>query len=448
MSGPLRWLRQLGLLATATVCVATMATASPLPVAAAGGGAGLTPIMGWSSWSNFRGGVNEQIVVAQAQAMHATLQSHGYTYVNIDSGWTDHEDGFGRRVWNTTKFPSGIPALASRLHGMGLKLGIYLTPGINRTDVANNVPVFGTSFHAKDFADTTANGNTTGNGAARIDLTKPGAHEYVQSLANLYASWNVDYIKMDFVGPGGGRVPADNRDEIQAWHQAILKTGRQIHLELSNSLSFANASVWQQFANGWRIEGDIECYACEKGHPNHLPLTSWQKVSLRFADLPRWTPFAGPGGFNDLDSLEVGAGAGDGLTTAQRQTMVTLWSIAPSPLILGPDLTRLDRFDLGLITNDEVIAVNQAGVPASPLATGGTRQVWRSKQADGTFVVALFNLSTTGTATVGVTWSQLGFGRPATVRDLWSHTNLGSMPSGVSASLAPGASRLVRVTRT
>ena len=109
---------------------------------------------GDDGWTMDRGGVSEQIVVAQAQAMHSTLQSHGYTNVNIDSGWTNREDGFGRKLWNTTKFPSGIPALASRLHGMGLKLGIYLTPGISRTDVDNNVPVAGTSFHAKDFADT------------------------------------------------------------------------------------------------------------------------------------------------------------------------------------------------------------------------------------------------------------------------------------------------------
>jgi alpha-galactosidase len=206
MTRPVRWLRLLGMVA---VIAGALTSAAPGPALATGGGAALTPIMGWSSWSNFRGGITERIVVAQAQAMHRTLQSHGYTYINIDSGWTNREDGFGRRLWNTTRFPSGIPALASQLHGMGLKLGIYLTPGISRADVAANVPVFGTSFHAQDFADTTANGNTTGTSFARIDLTKPGSHEYIQSLANLYASWGIDYIKMDFVGPGGGRVPAD-----------------------------------------------------------------------------------------------------------------------------------------------------------------------------------------------------------------------------------------------
>ncbi len=444
MTGPVRWLRKLGLLALAAVCAGAM-TSAPVPASAAGGGAAPKPIMGWSSWSNFRGGITESIVVAQARAMHSTLQSHGYTYVNVDSGWTNREDGFGRKLWNTTKFPSGIPALASQLHSMGLKLGIYLTPGINRTDVASNVPIFGTNFHAQDFADTTTTGNTAGSTTWRIDLSKPGSHEYIQSLADLYASWNVDYIKMNFVGPGGGRVPADNRTEIQAWHQAILSTGRPIVLELSNSLSFANASTWQQFANGWRIDGDIECYRCEV-KPSHFPLTSWAKVSLRFADLPRWTPFAGPGGWNDLDSLEVGAGANDGLTAAQRRSAVTLWSIASAPLILGPDLTHLDAADLALITNDEVIAVDQAGVPASPLAPGGTQQVWRSKQPDGTFVVALFNLSTTATATVRVTWSQLGFNRPASVRDLWSHKDLGTRATGFSASVGPGATRLLRVT--
>jgi hypothetical protein len=445
MTGPLRWLRRLGLLGMAAVCAGAM-TAAPGPALAAPGGAAPTPVMGWSSWSFFRGGINEKTVVAQANAMHASLQSHGYQYVNIDSGWTDHQDAFGRRVWNTSKFPSGMPALASRLHGMGLKLGIYLTPGINRTDVANNVPVFGTKFHAKDFADTSANGNTSSHPTARIDFSKPGSHEYIQSLADLYASWGVDYIKMDFVGPGGGVNTADNRTEIQVWHQAILNTGRKIVLELSNSLSFANASTWQAFANGWRIDGDIECYSCQKGTGTHFPLTSWAKLSLRFSDLPKWVPFAGPGNFNDLDSLEIGAGSHDGLTTAQRRTAVTLWSIASAPIIIGADLTHLDSGDLHLITNDEVLAVDQAAISAAPLHAGGTQQVWRSKQADGTYVVALFNLSTSATSTVSVTWAQLGFNRPAAVRDLWSHSNLGTQATGFSASLGPGATRLVRVT--
>ena len=445
MNAIVRPLRLAAVLAAIACSMGVLVASAPTAGAATNTGAAPKPIMGWSSWSNFRGSGTEAIITAEAQAMHTTLQSHGYTYVNIDAGWSDHHDGFGRPVWSASRFPSGMPALATRLHTLGLKLGIYLNPGLSRSDVTANLPIFGTSFHLGDIVLPGVNGNTTGSGAVAIDFTKPGSHEYIQSLANLYASWGVDYIKMDFVGPGGGRVPADNRTEIQAWNQAIFNTHRPIVLELSNSLSFANASTWEQFSNGWRIDGDIECYRCEK-KPSHFPLTSWAKASLRFTDLPKWTPFAGPGGWNDLDSLEVGAGANDGLTPAQRQSVATLWSIAAAPLILGPDLTHLDPADLPLITNDEVIGVNQAGVPASPFVAGGMQQVWRAKEADGTYVVALFNLSTTATATVSVSWSQLGLMRSASVRDLWRHSNLGSFATGFSASLGPGASRLIRVT--
>jgi hypothetical protein len=378
--------------------------------------------------------------------MRTNLESHGYRYINIDAGWSDHVDGFGRDQWNPTKFPDGIPALASKLHAMGLKLGLYMNPGIRQSVVSANLPILGTSLHATDIADTSQTGNTIGSGYWRIDYTKPGAHEYVQSIVDMFASWGVDYVKMDFVGPGGGHVPADNRPDIQAWHQAIVHNGRPIVLELSNSLSLANATTWQQFANGWRIEGDVECYHC--GAPGSTyPLTSWAKVSRRFADLPQWTPFAGPGGWNDLDSLELGNGANDGLTPDQRRSAMTLWSIGCAPMLLGSDLTHLDPADLTMMTNDEVIAVNQAGVPGS-LVVGtptGSQQVWSAKEANGSYAVALFNLGTT-TAKVGVTWNQLGFTRAATGRDLWTHTNLGTLGHGFSATLAPGAARLLMIT--
>ncbi len=439
-----RWLAA----AAMTVTVVAALTGLGLQSAnAAPGGVAVRPIMGWSSWSFYRGPGNQAGILAQATAMQSHLHSHGYTYINLDAGWTDHVDRYGRDVWDSNLFPVGIPALARKLHDMGLKLGLYLNPGIRKDVVSANLPIRGTRYHAKDIADTTQLGNTTGCCYWRIDFSKPGAHEYVQSIVDLYASWGVDYIKMDFVGPGGGNVPADNRADIRAWHQAIVKDGRPIVLELSNSLSFADAPTWRDNANGWRIDGDIECYTCE-AQGSSYPLTSWTKVLKRFADLPRWTPYAGRGGWNDLDSLEVGNGSSDGLTFNQRRSAMTLWSIGCAPLILGADLTHLDKADLSLLTNDEVIAVNQAGVPGSLIAGNptGPTQVWSARQPDGTRVVALFNLGTSGTRTVSVTWQQLGLGRPAKVRDLWTHTNLGTFSNGFSATLAPGATRLIRVS--
>jgi hypothetical protein len=397
------------------------------------------PPMGWSSWSSLRESFTAASIETQALVMHQRLQSHGYRYVNVDAGWSDHLDGYGRDAWNTTKFPDGIKPVADYVHRLGLKFGIYLVPGIPKTAVAANVPIYGTPYHAQDIADTTTLGNTLGD-SWRVDYTKPGAVQYIQGYADLLASWGVDYIKMDFVGPsdGGGHNPADNTEDMAQWRRALDRTGRSIHLELSNSLGFAEAATWARYTNGWRIEGDIECYSKCPGF-----LTNWaQRAGRRWTDVPKWVPYAGPGHWNDLDSVEVGNGDTDGLTPDERQSVVTLWSIECSPLLLGTDLTKLDPADLPYLTNDEVLAVDQAGRPAVPVSP----QVWSAKNRDGSYTVALFNLGS-ATAAVTVNWSDLGIRGTPRVRDLWSHTNLGRVRDGFTAELAPHASRLLRVTR-
>src|SRR2546421_1697889 len=249
------WLIVLAGIVTMVVAVVAGFTGSGLrPASAATDRAAARPIMGWSSWSFYRGPGNQAQILAQAAAMHANLQSHGYVYVNLDAGWSDHVDNYGRDVWDRSLFPMGIPALAATLHGMGLKFGLYLNPGIRQEVVSANRPILGTHFHAKDIADTKHIGNTTGCCYRRIDFSQPGAHEDIQSYVDLFTSWGVDYAKMDFVGPGGGNAPADNRPDMQAWNQAIVHNGRPIVLELSNSLSFANASTWQKYANGWQLD--------------------------------------------------------------------------------------------------------------------------------------------------------------------------------------------------
>ena len=403
----------------------------------------LAPPMGWSSWSSLRESFDESTIEAEAAAMHNTLEKYGYEYVNIDAGWSDHVDAYGRDAWDTSKFPDGIPAVAKYVHRLGLKFGIYLVPGIPAQALAANSQIAGTPYHVDDILDATAPGNTADQGAGKIDFSKPGAQQYIQSQADLLASWGVDYIKMDFVGPGGGTVAADNRADIQAWHEAIERTGRPMHLELSNSLSFADAAFWAKYSNGWRIESDIECY-------HRCPyLTDWGQVVKRFTDAPEWVPYAGPGHWNDLDSLEVGNGAEDGLTQDEKQTMVTLWSIESAPLLLGTDLTKLDPADLPLITNREVIAVDQTGRAAKPVSQATPQQVWFSENPDGSYTVALFNLADTA-APVTVNWSDLGGpgGSTMAVRDLWQHTSLGRVTSGYTATLAPHASMLLRVTPT
>jgi alpha-galactosidase len=398
------------------------------------------PPMGWSSWSSLRETISASIIEAQAKELHDNLAKVGYQYVNVDAGWQNGVDQNGRPTYNTTKFPNGIKPVADYVHSLGLKFGIYLVPGIPAAAVTANSPITGTNYHISDIADTSKPGNTANDGSAAIDYTKPGAMAYVQSEANLLASWGVDYLKMDFVGPGGGRIAADNRADIQAWHTAIQRSGRAIHLELSNSLSLANASTWAQYSNGWRIEGDVECYSHCTG------LTNWAlRVSKRFTDVPQWIPFAGPGHWNDLDSLEVGNGSTtDGLSPDEEQSTITLWSIESAPLLLGTNLTKLDASDLKLLTNREVVAVDQAGHPAHPVSQSTQQQVWFAKNPDGSYTVALFNLGS-ASATVSATWSELGFSGSAMVRDLWAEKNIGKQAGGYSATLASHASMLLRV---
>jgi alpha-galactosidase len=399
------------------------------------------PPMGWSSWSSLRGSIGEAAIEAQADVMHSKLQRYGYQYVNVDAGWSDHLDGYGRDAWNTTKFPNGIAPVAHYVHQRGLKFGIYLVPGIPKAAVDANLPIYSTPYHAADIADTTTLGNTLGD-SWRIDFTKPGAREYIQSYADLFASWGVDYVKMDFVGPGGGHNPADNTEDMRQWRAALDRTHRPIHLELSNSLSIAAAPVWARYTNGWRIEGDIECY---KSCPGFL--TNWTlRAVKRWTDAPQWVPYAGPGHWNDMDSVEIGNGDIDGLTPDERVSVLTLWSLQASPLLLGTDLTKLDPFDLTLITNREVIAVDQAGRPGHPVSQATPQQVWFSADGRGGYTVALFNLAG-APAAVTANWSDLGIAptRQAAVRDLWTHTNLGAFAAAFGATVPAHGARLLHV---
>jgi hypothetical protein len=404
------------------------------------------PPLGWSSWSStwVNGGqkMNANYIKAQADVMADKLKSFGFIYINLDDGWSKGFDEHGRLQPNLQKFPDGISALADYVHGKGLKLGIYMTPGLRVTARQANGTVAGTDIHLQDIADIKVSGNTENKGgkAYHIDYTKPGAKEYIQSYVDMLASWGVDYIKMDFVGPGGGNVRADTRDDIKQWHEAIQKNGRPMWVELSNSLKIDNIETWKAYSNGWRIENDVESYG-KDGH-----LTRWAKVVLRFKDAPKWASFAGPGNWNDLDSLEIGNGDGDGLKPDERKSVISLWAISCSPLILGSDLTKLDDGDLALLTNPEVLAVDQAGHVATPLSPTEKQQVWRVKNPDGSLTVALFNLGE-AEAKVAVSWSDLGLTGGASVRDLWQRKDLGKFDTGYNATLEAHACQLLRVNQ-
>lgn len=400
--------------------------------------------MGWSTWSFIRHFPTEEALEAQAEAMQSSgLENHGFEYVNLDDFYYLNPaltvDPYGRWLVNTNSFPDGMAAVANYVHSLGLKFGIYMTPGIPEAAYLLNTPIEGTLYHARDIVTNAAvyeaNYNY-GNCMLYIDYEKPGAQAFINSWANLFASWGVDYVKLDGVGDW-------DIADVQAWSQALQQSGRPIHLELSNSLDVNNGSLWQQYANGWRIDGDIECY-CSDGGSTPYPLTDWNNVAGRFSDAPYWTRFGSPGGWNDLDSLEIGNATNNGITITECQTAMTLWSICCAPLLLGTDLTRLDTNDLALLLNDRVLQIDQSGSVGAPLTYNTSSQVWRAAEKDGTFAVAFFNLGPMST-NVSITWEQLGFTNGADVQDLWAGSDLGCYSNGYTASVPSHGSALYRV---
>lgn len=411
--------------------------------------------MGWSSWSSLRRHVTAAKIEAQARVLADRLKAYGYQYVNIDSGWCNgydtngniypnHFDEYGRPLANPQEFPGGIAPVAAYVHSLGLKLGIYLTPGLKIPVWNADCRIRGTTNTVKQIADPSRWGSKfphTGpqafRGSYAIDYRQPGAQAYVQSEADLFASWGVDFVKIDWCGVRGGAHPVDDHADVEHWAMALKKTGRPMWLELSGGQNVAYASFWTKYANGCRIDGDIEVTG-----PG---LTNWRRILRRFQDAPHWAHYAGPGYWNDLDSLEIGNGHADGLTPAERQTAMTLWCISCSALYIGADLTHLDPADFELLTNREAIAIDQAGRVATPLSAASPPPVWRAQNADGSYTVALFNLANSP-AKVTVQWSELGFAGPAKVYDVWLHSDLGAYPQEFAALLPPHASRLLTVT--
>lgn len=392
-----RWVAGIAALVLTSVAVPAAAPAVAEPAQASVSQAA-KPYMGWSSWSlqatNYPGvnpngpasWLTEANVVKQADVMAAKLKKHGYTYVNVDAGWNKEFDSYARPVADPAKFPHGVKWLADYVHRKGLKLGSYLPVGLNVLAYKNGEPtIYGTDCHTRDIVYPDLRTTNGWDQAYKIDFTKPCAQAYIDSLAALLASWGVDLLKLDGVGPGSfrGGENYDNTEDVKAFRQAIDKTGRPMEFIISWSLSPTRLDVWAANTNGWRVDTDVECY-CDT-------LVTWNNsVKQRWNDVVQWIPHAGPGHWNNLDSLNVGNAEMDGLNEAERLSYTTLWAIESSPLYLGDDLTTLDDYGLSLITNDEVIAINQAGRPAKPLSQATRQQVWFSRQADGSVIVALF----------------------------------------------------------
>ncbi|WDQ35561.1 X2-like carbohydrate binding domain-containing protein [Paenibacillus marchantiae] len=406
------------------------------------------PYMGWSSYSMqvYDGPGNwtsAESIKKQSDAMREKLQAHGYEYINIDAGWNGDEDEYGRPIPSTVLYPNGFQEVIDYVHNNGQKIGIYLIPGLSITAYDKNLEVYGSggACRMQDIAvKPLVVMDAWDSYTYKIDFSNPCSQKYIDSIADLLGEWGINFVKFDSVTPGSGinNLSRDARGDVEAWSKALDRNN--IWFELSWALDHNYVDFWKKYANGWRIDWDVEAYDSSKG------LTEWSSISRLFPIAALWWRDAGPGGWNDFDSLNVGNGSMDGLTKVERQTATTFWSISSAPLYTGDDLTRLDSYGLELLTNDEVIAVNQAGRPGHPVSMETKQQVWYANNGDGTYSVALFNLGDQS-AEVKVKWSDLGLNGPASVRDLWSHSELGNFNHEFSGGvLEPHASRMLKVT--
>jgi alpha galactosidase C-like protein/alpha galactosidase A-like protein len=431
-------------------------------------GTDLKPVLGWSSWSFFRQTSDAAIDEAAARAMKQSgLERLGYRYIDQDDFWYQcpgrqgpNVDHYGRWVTRPDKFPpgpggeNGIEVVADYVHSLGLKFGIYVTPGISDQAVAKNTPILGTHYTADEIATKTRENNYNCGGMTGINYSKPGAQAYVNSIVDEFARWGVDFIKLD-------GITDQNAADIEAWSNAIRQLGRPMQLDITEGdYTVALGPTLNKYATQWEYTSDIENYG-GKG------LTNYPNLARRFTTLALWEPTYGGrifGGYNDFDSVEVGnctnsVGStdpfgsvsypdGDGLTVSERQTVLSLWSLASSPLILGSNLTELCRTDLRLLMNRAVLSVDQDGVDASMIVNKTTEKVIAKTERPGHVAVGLFN-PTTKPEVISTTASAIGLPGSGSYQlsNLWTHRVTGT-GSTISATVPPHGVAFYQVSPT
>ncbi|MEW9552970.1 lectin [Nonomuraea sp. NPDC050783] len=381
-------LRRILGLATAALLAAGSLTAiggATSPAAALDNGLARTPPMGWNDWNSFGCNVNDGLIRQTADIMVSSgMAAAGYTYVNIDDCWsTRSRNANGDLVPDPQKFPNGIKALADYVHSKGLKLGIYSSAGT-----------------------TTCAGYPASLGNERRD-------------AALWASWGIDYLKYDNCGDHQGR---NGQQRYTAMRDALAATGRPILYSLCN---WGQESVWtwgMPVGNAWRTTGDIAA--------------NWNSITGILDQQVGLEAYSGPGGWNDPDMLEVGVGS---LSATEGRAHFSLWSLLNAPLLAGNDLRTMSADTRTILTNTEVIAVNQdwGGRQGHKISDNGNLEVWRKPMSNGSVAVVLLNRGTS-TSTVSTTASALGLGSASSysVRDLWAHTT--SSSSGTISASVPG----------
>ena len=420
------------------------------------------PPMGWNSWDGYGTTVKEADVKANADWLAKHLKPFGWQYVVVDMEWFVTNpipegnsktsqyslDNFGRYMPAVNRFPSaandaGFKPLADYVHSLGLKFGIHILRGIPKQAVEKNLPIAGSSYHANDAADAsdTCPWNFDNYG---IDGSKPGAQAYYDSIAKLYASWEVDLIKVDCISsrPYKG-------DEIQMLSTALAKTGRPIALSLSpGPAPLEKTEEMRKYAQMWRISNDIwDLWHSTVDYP--------QGLGDQFANVAKWAGKAQPGHWPDADMLPLGyLGPAPGwgqprytrLTHDEQRTFFTLWCIFPSPLMVGGDLPRADAWTTSLLTNPEVIEVDQNSTGNHPVITTDKAVVWMAQSSTTKgYYLAAFNLGESS-ETLHYSWKDLGLpGSKYGLRDLWERKDLGAS-GAVNLTLPPHGSVLYGIS--
>lgn len=369
----------------------------------------LTPPMGWNSWNCWGVSVTEEKVKSSAQALiDKGLIEHGWTYINIDDAWENANRSSSGEIVPNEKFPD-MKGLGNWLHQQGLKFGIYSSPGPK----------------------------TCGNYL--------GSYQHEAQDAATYAGWGIDYLKYDWCSYG--EIFAVEKDNsISAYmrpYQLMEKALRAQKRDIVYSLcQYGMKDVWEWGAavdgNCWRTTGDIT--------------DTWESLKSIGFSQGKLYPFAKPGRWNDPDMLIVGrVGWGDHLhptrlTPDEQYTHISLWSLLSSPLLIGCDIAGMDDFTLNLLTNDEVIAVNQdpLGNQARQLLEKDSWQIWTKQLEDGSYAVGIFNLGDK-TDSIEFNWSDLGLPAGHGVRDLWRQKELNTKSNLFSTKVAPHGVTLVKL---
>lgn len=419
------------------------------------------PPMGWNSWDCYGAGVTEDELLGNAEFMRDRLKQYGYQYVVCDIQWYEPAakgnvynnfadlcmDEYSRLIPAVNRFPSsangaGFKPIADKIHSMGLKFGIHIMRGIPRQAVHRNKRIYGTTARARDIASqfSLCPWNTDMYG---VDTEKRGAEEYYDSLFKLYASWGVDFVKVDDIANTefSPQNPYSAEKEIEMIRVAIDRSGRDMVLSLSPGPAPLNkAEHLSENANMWRISGDF--------------WDRWDKLLNMFSLCEKWYPYVKDGSFPDCDILPLGKlcidgsymgdmGRDSGFAKEEQKTMMTLWAVFRSPLFFGGELRLTDDYTLSLVTNPEVINVNQNSEKPLFVYNKGGIAVWQTKIENCT-AVAVFNLSDEEKH-YKLSFSDLGIENVRAVRDLWARKDIPKCENDVAVSLKPHSSEFFEI---